>query len=193
MWWTCISVALHKLAGEARVPQEWKDALMTVLYKGKGAKDDCSNSRGIALFFTAGKLLCKMILHCLQYYVTNEVLSEPQFGFRGGRCTVDMIFSAWQLQEKFIEHLMDLFQVFIELAKAFNTVNRKPLWLILEKLGCPNNLFKILRLFHDDMQTWINVGCKLPELISVVNGVEQGDIPVPTSFSFYFAVFFQLA
>ena len=104
-----------------------------------------------------------------------------------------MIFSARQLQEKCIEHRMRLFQVFIDLTKAFDTVNRRALWLILEKLGCPNKFVKILRLFHDDMQAWVNVGGKLSEQISVANGVKQGDIPASTLFSLYFAVAFQLA
>ena len=87
---------------------------------------------------------------------------------------------------------MDLFQVFVDLTKAFDTVNRKALWLILEKLGCPNKFVKTLRLFHDDMQAWVNVGGKLSDPISVANGVKQGDIPAPTLFSLYVAVVFYL-
>ena len=41
---------LVKVWREELVPQECKDALMTVLYKGKGAKDGCSNSWGIGCF-----------------------------------------------------------------------------------------------------------------------------------------------
>ena len=42
-----------------------------------------------------------------------------------------------QLQEKCQEQNKDLYVTFIDLTKAFDTVNRTALWSILEKLGCP--------------------------------------------------------
>ena len=44
-----------------------------------------------------------------------------------------MIFTIRQLQEKCQKQCRDLFQVFIDLTKAFETVNREALWLILGK------------------------------------------------------------
>ncbi|XP_076029825.1 uncharacterized protein LOC143018350 [Oratosquilla oratoria] len=63
--------------------------------------------------------------------IAEEVLSESQSGFRKERSTVDMVFVARQLQEKAIEQ--DLYMVFVDLAKAFDTVNRTLLWEILRK------------------------------------------------------------
>jgi len=48
-----------------------------------------------------------------------------------------MVFIARQLQEKAIEQQQDLYMVFVDLAKAFDTVNRTLLWEILRKFGCP--------------------------------------------------------
>ena len=41
---------------EAKVPQQWKDAVITVLHK-KGDKTECGNYRGISLVSHAGKVL----------------------------------------------------------------------------------------------------------------------------------------
>ena len=60
-----------------------------------------------------------------------------------------MIFTIRQLQEKCQEQRKDLFQVFIDLTKAFDTVNRETLWLIPGKLGCPEKLIFILRISKD--------------------------------------------
>ena len=46
-----------------------------------------------------------------------------------------MGFSARQVQEKCIEQQMSLYQVFVDLTKAFDTVNRDALWKVLSKLG----------------------------------------------------------
>ena len=45
---------------------------------------------------------------------------------------------------------MDLVAVFIDLTKAFDTVNREALWVILSKLGLPK-FVNLIRQFHDDM------------------------------------------
>ena len=103
-----------------------------------------------------------------------------------------MIFTIRQLQEKCQKQCGDLFLVFIDLTKAFDTVNREALWLILGKLGCPEKLISILQLFHHDMKTTLNIGSKLAEPFTVGNGVKQEDTLAPTLFALYFSIVFQL-
>jgi len=56
-----------------------------------------------------------------------------------------------QLQEKCIEQHKDLFLIFIDLAKAFDTVNMEGLWAMVSKIGCPDKCVNIIRSFHDGM------------------------------------------
>ena len=53
---------LHRLTiliwRQGKVPQQWKDAIITVLHK-KGDKTECGNYRGISLVSHAGKVLLK--------------------------------------------------------------------------------------------------------------------------------------
>ena len=175
------------------VHADWRNALMVVLYKGKGPKNECGNYRGIALLSCVGKVLSRILLDRLLSFISNDVLQESQCGFRKNRGTTDMIFSARQLQEKCREQNLGLYQVFVDLTKAFDTVNRKALWEILHKLGCPNKFVNILKSFHDDMNVWVNVSGNLSDPITVDNGVKQGDIPAPTLFAIYFAIVFNIA
>ena len=175
------------------VHQDWKDAIMIILYKSKGKKDICGNYRGIALLCVVGKVLSRIMLSRLITHIANIVLQESQCGFRSGRGTADMIFSARQLQEKCREQHVGLYQVFIDLTKAFDTVNRSALWQILRKLGCPDKFTNILKSFHDDMNVCVSLSGDLSDPISVENGVKQGDIPAPTLFAIYFFIVFFLA
>src|SRR6266516_2519150 len=70
------------------------------------------------------------------YILAHHVLSESQCGFRPNRGTADMIFAARQLQEKCRERNKDLYTVFVDLSKAFDTVNRDGLWAVLRRFGC---------------------------------------------------------
>jgi hypothetical protein len=106
---------------------------------------------------------------------------------------MDMIFSARQLMEKCIEQQVPLYQVFVDLTKAFDTINRSALWTILEKLGCPCEFVEMLKQLHRNMKARVNFNGSLSEPVPVDNGVKQGDIPAPTLFSIYFAVMLEFA
>ena len=79
-------------------------------------------------------------------------------------------------------------QVFVDLTKAFDTVNRDALWKVLGKLCCLPTFVHIFRELHGDMKARVAFSGRLSDEISVDNGVKQGDIPAPTLFSIYFAV-----
>ena len=44
------------------VPQQWRDANIVTIYKNKGDKSICGNSRGISLLAVAGKVLATVML-----------------------------------------------------------------------------------------------------------------------------------
>lgn len=99
-----------------------------------------------------------------------------------------MSFSARQIQEKCIEQQVPLYQVFVDLTKAFDTVNRDALWMILGKIGCPPMFVNTFTQLHRDMKAQVTFNGQLSNEIPIDNGVKQGDIPTPTLFSIFFAV-----
>ena len=99
-----------------------------------------------------------------------------------------MIFTARQIQEKCQEQQLDLYQCFIDLPKAFDTVNREALWKIVVKLGCPEKFIGLIHSLHDDMKAWICVNGDLLDPISVETGAKQGDLLAPSLFAIFFAI-----
>ena len=93
-----------------------------------------------------------------------------------------------QLQEKCIEQNLNLYHCFIDLSKAFDTVNREALWVVLGKCGCPPKFVNMVKSLHTDMKARVNFGGSLSEPFSVDNGVKQGDLEAPTLFAIYFAI-----
>ena len=113
-------------------------------------------------------------LHVVRLYVRLSVCniggseSESQCGFRSGRGTMDMIFTARQLQEKCREQQRELYVVFVDLTKAFDSVDRTALWEVLLKIGCPPGFVNIIRSFHDGMRAAV-----------VENGEMSADLTLP--------------
>lgn len=120
--------------------------LLISLFK-KGSRDLCDNYQGIALLSIIGKVFARVLLNCLEIHIIPSILSEPQCGFFLMCGTVYMIFSAHQIQEKCIEQGLDLYQCFIDIVKAFDTINHEMIWKVLGRVGCPPILWPLFDLF----------------------------------------------
>ena len=176
---------IQRIWEQEKMPEDFRDALIVALYKNKGSKADCSNYRGISLLSIAGKIFARVILNRL-VTLSEENLPEAQCGFRPGRSTVDMIFTVRQVQEKCIEQNLDLYSVFIDLTKAFDTVNREALWSVLARYGCPRKFIQIIRLFHDGMNGQVLSNGDLTDPFVISNGVKQGCVLAPVLFNLFF-------
>ena len=157
-----------------QLPQDFRDANIIHLYKNKGDRSSCDNHRGISLLSIAGKIMARVMLNRITKHILDDVVSESQCGFRKRRGTVDMVFALRQLQEKCVEQHQDLHLLFIDLTKAFDTVNRGALWVILSKLGCPPRFVDIIRSFHDGMLGRVIENGDASDPFPVSNGVKQG-------------------
>ena len=118
-----------------------------------------------------GKVFAKVIQQHLQV-VVEEVVAVSQCGFRCNHGCTDMIFCARQLIEKTIEHDTKAFILFIDLKKAYDSVPRAVMWLILAKYGVPDVLISLIRSLHENVQTGISLGGDLAS-IEVSNYLRQ--------------------
>ena len=57
--------------------------------------------------------------------------------------------------------------------KAFDTVNREALWVILGKLGCPGKFTTLIRLLHDDLTGEVFSDVESSERFDISNGVKH--------------------
>ena len=140
---------------QGKVPQQWKDAVITVLHK-KGDKKECGNYRGISLVSHAGKTLLKVIARRLSAYCEAKgLLPEEQCGFRPDRSTTDMMFVVSRLQQVGRKTGVSLHMCFIDLQKAYDPVDRTLLWQVLTRIGVPPQMIAVIRQFRDGMRACV--------------------------------------
>ena len=166
------------------MPEGFCDAGIVTLYKNKGREGHSRNYRGCSLLSIAGKMSAHVVLNRL-ITILEQNLSESQRCFRLGRSTTDMIFAVRQVQEKYIEQQMPVCAIFIDLTKAFDTINVKGLWTVLECYGCPKKFINITWLFQHGMTgQMLNTEASVP--FEINTGVKQGCVPAPVLFNLFF-------
>ena len=94
-----------------------------------------------------------------------------------------MIFVA---QEKVREQMCQLYMCFFDLKKAYDSVPRDALWLLLTRLGFPSKLVHILRGLHVNTEASVRVDGVLSEPFQVSTGLKQGCLLAPFLFNLYF-------
>ena len=108
-------------------------------------------------------------------------IDDMQFGFVPGKGTVDAIFMARQLQEKFLEKRKDLFFAFVDLEKAFDRVPREVVRWALRQLGVEEWLVQTVMTMYQRVRT-VEEKQGYSTEFEVKVGVYQGSVLIPLLF-----------
>ncbi|BHF66127.1 hypothetical protein SprV_0200914100 [Sparganum proliferum] len=130
---------------------DFKNATTVHLYKHKANQQICDNRRAISPLTSVGKMFVRTPFNHLNGHLDQEILPESQCGSRRRRGTTDMVFAARQLRENRQEMRINLYTTFLDLTRAFDTVNRERPWGIMQKFGCPEGFTYMVRQLHDRM------------------------------------------
>ncbi|KAK6732146.1 hypothetical protein RB195_016494 [Necator americanus] len=165
---------------ECKVPKQWKTSKTVLLYK-KGDPHDIGNYRPICLLSVIYKLFTRVILNRIEK-VLDEGQPCEQAGFRKGFSTIDHIHTVSRLIEVSREYKMPLCLTFIDLKKAFDSVETEAVVEALDNQGVPTQYIKVLRELYSNFTTGISPFYK-NIIIDVKRGVRQGDTISPKIFT----------
>ena len=76
---------------------------------------------------------------------------------------------------------------FIDLQKAYDSVDRELLWKVLTRFGVPIKMLRIIRNFHDGMQVRVRTDDgEHSEWFDVTQALRQGCVLSPILFNVFF-------
>ena len=176
------------------MPQQWKYAITMVLHKKKD-RTECGNYRGISLVAHAGKILLKIIACRLSEYCERVgILPKEQTGFRPNRSTTDVLFVIHRLQELARKKRIPLYVCFIDLTKAYDSVDQTLLWTVLARFGVPQNMISVIRQFQDGKQACVRLDDRVfSGWFAVEQGLRQGCMLTPLLVNIFFAAVINVA
>lgn len=166
-------------------PEVWKSSLVCPIHKA-GPKDDPSNYRPISLLPTFSKLLEKVVNQRLVGFLEQKnLLHHRQFGFRKGISTEDAVSSLVRRVCSLLDDGNPCIGVFLDLAKAFDTVSTPILLEKLHKMGIRGTVLAWFQSYLSHRQQYLKVGTHRSSPRTVSFGVPQGSILGPTLFLMY--------
>lgn len=167
-------------------PEHLKIAKVTPIYK-KGEETELGNYRPISVLPFFSKVLEKIMYNRLYKYLTeNKMLYNKQFGFRKSHSTehaiielVDQILSAFD-QNDFV------LGVFLDLSKAFDTVNHSILLKKLDSYGVTGVNLKWFGHYLSNRKQCVVINeLENTSYLRTTCGVPQGSILGPLLFILY--------
>jgi retron-type reverse transcriptase len=169
-------------------PSRWKSA--NVIFIPKPGKDLLfpQNYRPISLLSNVGKVLEKVILTRL-VRATNEnhVLPDEQFGFRPKHSTADQLIHVTEFISQGINQNESTGAIFLDVAKAFDTVWHDGLVYKLHTAGVSLAMVKLLNSFLEDRKFHAKIGNVLSTVREIEAGVPQGSVLSPTLYAIFTA------
>ena len=166
-------------------PNEWKIAKVIPLHK-KGPRNVLDNYRPISILPVVSKVYEKILYEQLiEYFNAKKLLSDNQFGFRRFHSTASALLDC--TNEWYVNMDRGLYNlaVFLDLKKAFDTVDHEILLGKLVAYGIKGHAIKLLSSYLDDRRQLCQVNGKISSLEKIKCGVPQGSILGPLLFLAY--------
>ena len=168
-----------------KFPAKWKIAKIIPLFKG-GDRESVNNYRPVSLLPLPGKLLEKIVhKRIVSFWDENNFLSANQGGFRKDHSTISSIADLTDDLFHNINEGLTTVAAFVDLRKAFDTVNTNILANKLQNAGIRGTVLAwcINYLSGRQQCTWAN-GRK-SSMLPVLCGVQQGSVLGPLFFLVY--------
>ena len=115
----------------------------------------------------------------------NRELPDVQAGFRKGRETRDQIANIRWIIKTAREFQKNMYFCFIDYAKAFDSVDHKKLWKILQEMGIPDHLTFLLRNLYAGQEATVRTGHGTTYWFQIGKQVHQDCILSPCLFNLY--------
>ena len=129
-----------------------------------------------------------------EYCERVGILPEEQSGFRPNRSTTGMMFVIRRLQELARKKRIPLYICFIDLTKAYDSVDRTLSWTVLACFGVPQNIVSVIRQFHDGMRACVRLDDRMcSRWFAVEQGLRQGCVLAPLLLNIFFAAVINVA
>ena len=167
------------------VPKETKRAKVVPIYK-KSDPDVFSNYRPVSLLPCFSKILERLVYErCISYIENHKILNEKQFGFRSKHSTCMAIAQLVDKIHNAVEKNEITIGIFLDLSKAFDTIDHTILLHKLEHYGFRGIVLDWFKSYLTNRTQYVFYNDCNSSIKEIICGVPQGSILGPLLFILY--------
>ena len=166
-------------------PDVLKTAKVTPIHK-KDSLLNYLNYRPISLLSAFSKIYEKVIYTRIFNYLTkNDLISAKQFGFRSKFSTIHALSSITERIKQLLDTGHYVCGIFIDLEKAFDTVNHTLLCEKLKYYGLRGNVNNLIQSYLSNRRQFVSIDGTNSSTLNIDCGVPQGSSLGPLLFLIY--------
>ena len=181
-----LSMLINQSFTTGTFPSVLKISKVIPVFKNKGSPLDVSNYRPVSLLSNIEKIYEKIMYSRVMEFLdhSNQIYSR-QFGFRKGHSTSHILTN---ILERIREHLDSggfACGVFVDLQKAFDTVDHEILISKLDHYGIRGSTKAWFKSYLSNRSQYVSISGTKSHLKSIKHGVPQGSVLGPLLFLVY--------
>ena len=170
---------------EGYFPDELKTGRISPIYK-KDNEELLENYRPVSTLPIFGKILEKIIYsRFYSFLISQGIVHENQFGFRKKHSTSHALNYSVDHIQSLISNKKHVLGIFIDLSKAFDTLDHSKLITKLSHYGIRGNALKLISSYLSNRKQFVNVLNENSTKLTVEFGVPQGSVMGPLLFILY--------
>ena len=180
-------IAINHSISNCIFPSQLKISKIVPLFKNKGKIWHFENWRPVALLPALFKIYEKELFNQIcEYLLLNNLFCENQFGFRKNRSTDDAIMMFHDRCKQLLDQRQTPFAIFLDLSKAFDTIDHSLLIKKLAFYGFEDSALKLMTSYLSDRKQFVYIDSDTSsDTRGVGVGVPQGSCLGPLLFLIY--------
>ena len=180
-----VTLLFNKIKTSGILPKGWNKGRVTLVQK-RGPREVLGNYRPITVLISLSALYSKVLNERLSKVCEeHKLLGEVQNGFRKERCGADNNFILDTILWKASSSRKNAHLGFIDVCKAYDSINREILWQKLANLGINGDFLSTLQSLYTDDCVDCVVNGVTTRPIFLRRGLRQGCALSPLLFALY--------